>query len=398
MAFSLFSKKSQDRGDNRMAPPPMRTPAGVVRQAPECPPPSLEATDPFADDPLDLDFTLGLRSGAGLPAVEVAEVGDTLHPRVEDVVMRFANGDMAGTLAALEEACRCDEPGLPQEALWMMRFELYLQQDNRAAFEERSLDFAMRFGRSPPIWPADDEARVGGIPVDTSAFALSGALDIGIQGQLQPLLKAAHDTELLRVDVAGLESVDNAGCALLMRTIQRLRQLGRQVVVTAPEQLLRLVEQGLEAGKNAQRERWLLWLELLQQHGDEQRFEQVAVDYAVTFELSPPSWEPPPACSSLPLSVPASGATELAGELIGNSAAECIGAMQGRPDEGSTVNIDFSRVRRLDFVAASLLFNHLVKMSSEGTPLRLTQVSYLLAPLLQTVGIPQVATIELRRL
>lgn len=397
MAFSLFSKKSQDRGDNRMAPPPMRTPAGVVRQAPECPPPSLEATDPFADDPLSLDFTLGLRSGNGLPAVEVAEVSDTLHPRVEDVVMRFANGDMAGALAALEEACRCDEPGLPQEALWMMRFELYLQQDNRAAFEERSLDFAMRFGRSPPTWPADDECRACGTNADASAFVLSGALDLGIQAQLQPLLKAVDSAEVLRVDVSKVESVDNPGCALLIRTIQRLRQHGRQVMVTAPEQLLRLVEQGLEAGKGAQRERWLLWLELLQQHGDEQRFEQVAMDYAVTFELSPPSWEPPPAFASQPLSMPAPSA-ELAGELVGNAAAERIGAMQGKVDEGGTVNIDFASVRRLDFVAASLLFNRLVKMSNEGTPLRLTQVSYLLAPLLQTVGIPQVATIELRRL
>lgn len=397
MAFSLFSKK-QDRGDNKMAPPPMRTPAGVVRPAPERPPPAVEATDPFADDPLSLDFTLGLRSGNGLPAVEVAEVSETLHPRMEDVVMRYANGDTAGALEALEDACQCDEPGLPLEALWLMRFELYLQQDNRAAFEERSLDFAMRFGRSPPTWPADDEPRsCESVAVNSAeGFALHGALDLNAQTQLQPLLSACAE-ELLRLDVSRVQSVDNAGCALLMRTIQRLRRSGSQVVLSAPEHLLKLVEQGLEAGKRAQRERWLLWLELLQQNGDEQRFEQVAVDYAVTFELSPPSWEPPPAAASLPLQMPAV-TTELAGELVGNVAAERFSALEGKRDESGTVSIDFACVRRLDFIAASLLFNRLMKMSAEGIALRLTQVSYLIAPLLQTVGVPQVATIELRKL
>jgi hypothetical protein len=38
---------------------------------------------------------------------------------------------------------------------------------------------------------------------------------------------------------------------------------------------------------------WLLALELLQWSNDRAAFEDRAVDFAVTFELSPPSWEPP---------------------------------------------------------------------------------------------------------
>ncbi len=46
----------------------------------------------------------------------------------------------------------------------------------------------------------------------------------------------------------------------------------------------------LLAGEAAHEAAWRLLLELLQRHGTQERFEERAVDYAITFELSPPSW------------------------------------------------------------------------------------------------------------
>ena len=39
---------------------------------------------------------------------------------------------------------------------------------------------------------------------------------------------------------------------------------------------------------------WLLLLDLYQMLGLQNEFEEAAVDYAVTYEVSPPSWETPP--------------------------------------------------------------------------------------------------------
>ena len=50
------------------------------------------------------------------------------------------------------------------------------------------------------------------------------------------------------------------------------------------------VKKGRDGGEGA----WLLSLELLQWANAHAAFEDRAVEYAVTFELSPPSWEPPP--------------------------------------------------------------------------------------------------------
>ena len=49
------------------------------------------------------------------------------------------------------------------------------------------------------------------------------------------------------------------------------------------------VRRGREGGEGA----WLLALELLQWSHNQQAFDDRAVDYAVAFEMSPPSWEPP---------------------------------------------------------------------------------------------------------
>ena len=64
------------------------------------------------------------------------------------------------------------------------------------------------------------------------------------------------------------------------------------------------MKKGREAGEGA----WLLSLELLQWANAHAAFEDRAVEYAVTFELSPPSWEPPPAAAGRPTATAAAPA------------------------------------------------------------------------------------------
>jgi len=45
---------------------------------------------------------------------------------------------------------------------------------------------------------------------------------------------------------------------------------------------------------NSAPQAWLMLLDLYQHLGMRAEFEEAAVNYAVTFEISPPSWEPQP--------------------------------------------------------------------------------------------------------
>ena len=70
------------------------------------------------------------------------------------------------------------------------------------------------------------------------------------------------------------------------------------------------LKRGREAGEGA----WLLALEFLQWANDRSAFEDRAIEFAMAFELSPPSWEPPVA--------PASGEARAAPDDLEPAAAE----------------------------------------------------------------------------
>jgi hypothetical protein len=121
-----------------------------------------------------------------------------------------------------------------------------------------------------------------------------------------------------------VQDVDEDGARMLVRgtgqgPAQRTRCCDGQ------RQALRdLLTPRIMPGKAELPAQWLLYLETLQQLGDEAAFEEFAIQYAVTFEQSPPSWDarwvsaalvPPAAPAPQPKSAKAPVA--LLGEITG---------------------------------------------------------------------------------
>ena len=57
--------------------------------------------------------------------------------------------------------------------------------------------------------------------------------------------------------------------------------------------LRKALDQSVKQGKGAGEGYWILLLELLQWQNDHRAFEDRAIEFAIAFEVSPPSWEPP---------------------------------------------------------------------------------------------------------
>ena len=92
------------------------------------------------------------------------------------------------------------------------------------------------------------------------------------------------------------------------------------------EQALSALSRSLREGDlgNSAPQAWLMLLDLYQHLGMRAEFEEAAVDYAVTFEISPPSWEPQPGAEAGGSAVlrPVEAADQaliLSGELSGAS-------------------------------------------------------------------------------
>jgi anti-anti-sigma regulatory factor len=144
-------------------------------------------------------------------------------------------------------------------------------------------------------------------------------------------------------------------------------------------------------------------LELLQYAGDQARFENLAVDYAVTFEESPPSWErrgaPAPSPERPAPVVPTAqldpDGFAFEGELTG-AGNETLKRLAGFASGRNQLKIDCARLRRIDFVCAGTLFNILVTLQAQGKLVSFVNVNAMVAGLLRVMSVDQVAHVTLR--
>ena len=137
---------------------------------------------------------------------------------------------------------------------------------------------------------------------------------------------------------------------------------------------------------------WLLLLELLQRHGTQELFEERAVDYAVTFELSPPSWDTSSRVESSCPPRPAprrDDAHYLVGDLKTCRFEDLIPLLE-RHDP---LVLDFSSVRRMDFFSAGQLVNRLAPYKAAGHEIVIRSPNHLVAELMAVVGLNKQARI-----
>ena len=71
-----------------------------------------------------------------------------------------------------------------------------------------------------------------------------------------------------------------------------LRRAKIKLSLSGAVSLSNILEGQVTSGTRENQTLWLLLLEVLQFTDQQERFEELALEYAMTFEESPPSWEP----------------------------------------------------------------------------------------------------------
>ncbi len=347
------------------------------------------------------DMSIGLDDCADL--VEVQEVGAGIGAIYEEAAVLYANGNIREAEKLLETVLG-DESAAAGEGLWMMLLDLYQLTGQRERFESRVLDYATRFERSPPPY-VDLSAAQPRRKSDLAALVnLTGNLTIQAEAQFKQMFVIGQKSGALRVDLKRLRSVDDDGCRLILDLVAGLVRERARLFLLNGESLRAQLEGQLQVGVANRQSAWLLLLELLQHAGDHERFEQWALDYAITFEESPPSWEnkprPPAAVASASDAGDGPGKalddTVLEGELSGAN-NESIRRLAAVGASRKSVELDCSQLRRMDFVCTGTLFNVLSALQGQGTRVKLHNVNAMVGALLRVMGVDQVAQVNLRR-
>jgi anti-anti-sigma regulatory factor len=149
-------------------------------------------------------------------------------------------------------------------------------------------------------------------------------------------------------------------------------------------------------------------------------FDQVALDFCMVYELSPPSWEPPKCVcvhemvvtESTPdyqvsvfdapgqsvfglLSASDSAVAELDGEVVGDADESLAVLRDGIKGSGQLV-VSCSHLIRVDFAAAGSILNWVANLESLGCYVQFQDVSRLVAAFFNVIGINDHASVVLR--
>lgn len=314
----------------------------------------------------------------------------------------YAAGQELDAMRRLESAIKSGEDlGDAAVRAWGCLFELLQVLGRRPAFDALALTFARRFEKSPPAWSA--AAEDGNTAMETGGgrahVSLSGVLNVSVGEVLKQTMKLAATSTMVRMDVAKLTDADNNGATLLMRALAALKKANKELVFGSPEHLAEILAAKVVPGERSNESMWLLLLELYQQAFRQDAFEEAAVNYAVTFEVSPPSWEalpvrraePPPTTSPLPK---AEGFT-LHDQLLGAGVADFApleAALAGRDE----FDIDARKLVRIDATSAKALFEVLTRLHAAGKTLRIIGLSTIVAAYLETLGFEDVVALRAR--
>lgn len=354
--------------------------------------PQSELPDDYDLQSLDFTTTEDGNMVFGNQHMQISEVQQAMHPAAEQATMSFANGQDTEAVQVLEAAIAAG--GELPELLWRMLFDLYQFTNQRDAFEARGVDYAVIFEKSPPSWQAPDKQSAGshaGAPL----VSLSGTLTEASAGSIEQLRRLGERAKELRIDVARVRDVDEAGGNLLIATIQSCKQRKLPVYLVNAPALAALLEKKVQPGEARGESLWNLLLETYQQLGRHESFEELALNYAITFEKSPPSWEPKAVVTKEvappPSARPAPEA--LVGDVLGAS-QDAFAGLVAAAEESDTVLIDCSGLRRMDFVSAGTLLNLVGKWQIAGKPVRIIKPNALIEGLFTVLGIAAMATID----
>lgn len=338
-------------------------------------------------------------------------------PEFEDAAIFFANGDYRGaeaSLVGIRDLRTCDAGRI--EA-WKVLFDLYRAAGWYEPFDNAAIDYAVRFGQSAPLWFSLPElSGEAAAPDRTPSAAAAGAW------HARSLVTAASLAELQRgvapalLDWDAVQDIARDALAPLAALMARWADSGGDIVFHGAGHLGDLLRARTPSGeRGVEPAWWRLRLGLLRLQAQADEFELVALDYCVTYEVSPPAWQPPacrfraagdavpldglglaidllgapPASASVP---PAAEAVPgLAGHLVGDAASRLLALDEVLEHTGRAV--DCGRLARVDFTAAGSILNWAAAHEAEGHRVQFLQVQRLVAVFFNVIGINEHALI-----
>lgn len=332
---------------------------------------------------------------------------------IEETAILFANGLVEPAEAGLRAAIQSDQLGDASQRGWLMLFELLQQRGDKAGFDSLTIEYVLRFESSPPAWiDYRDEPQNAPIALDdgrtvtpSSApiILLPESLDEGVVKHLEQLKNYSLSYQSIALDASNVRSVDPVGAELLLRVINAFKRASHELLLQSADQLVTPLRAAVEAGRRDPSDAvWMLLLEVFRLLNRQHDFEETGIQYCITYEVSPPSWEPAPPNLKTRASAPQAAAPETIDALTWRGTLRGEGEPQfGRLMAASRVDkklvVDCTFLKRVEFATATGMLALVTRIRQNGASIEFRNVNYLIGALFSLLGVDAVAQIQLRR-
>ena len=360
---------------------------------------------------------------------------------LEEASISFANGDDVGAETILLEMLAPGGSRTSHTEVWMALFDLYRATDQQEKFEAAAIKFLQQFDRSAPQWfslPAmviDLAGPVAQTPVrsQTADWICSSSMGIQTVAALKAaLLKAPMPW---RLNWSNLKTIEANAAEPLSRVFATWAAQPVQLRFIGDVHFQQILRNATPSGDRAtSQDWWQLRMEALRVTHRPDEFELVALDFCVTYEVSPPAWEAARCeyksldsegmvvaghtiigdvyrdsiTSSLsafdgdtqtdPLSSHTSNVVslELSGQIEGDAVA-MLEQLEAKLVGADMMMISCAKLIRVDFSAAGTLLNWVSAREAENRVIQFSDVNRLVAAFFNLIGISAHAKVTTRR-
>jgi ABC-type transporter Mla MlaB component len=386
---------------------------------------------------MDLDFTDMSGTTEPEPALPMPQQSapapveevplSALETCLRDAALHHAEGEFTEAQRLLADMLR-DESLAPEaaETLTFALFDVYRCTGQQDRFDALAMDYASRVGRSPGEWFSLAEVAV---PIATDDTALESSFCelarettwqcpaiLDRQGLADCVSRNPVGTTQSFINWEAVQHIDNAIAPAFAAQLKTWCENPVELHWSGVSELLAAVEMCKVSGDVARDASWwLIHLDLLCIQQRAEAYEDMAMDYCIAFEVSPPSWQPAkcklvqesdfPILSEFASTSSSRGLEdsqaspthyaecELKGSVTGD-AQRAMRTLRAASGTIGQITVSCSRLARVDFNAASALLNWAASSDAKGCQVQFTHLPRLVLVFFEMLGMHKVASLS----
>ncbi len=323
-------------------------------------------------------------------------------PALEAAAVHFINHDLVQTERLLKDAVSQAGAGDNRQLARSVLLDFYRLTGRQADFEASRAAWEAESGSPPGItWgPLTEPAPVAVSEGDwPPAWVCPSQLDSRAVAALKAHLASPAAAHAL--DWSALSATNPETASQLLEVLEACAETPGLLCWAGHQHLRRRLQASTPSGRRENHAVWWkLRLAVLRLLGHQDEFDLTALDYCVTYGVTPPDWAVPRSTNELHDRWPPDGdvptqamALPLSGQLRGDPSA-VLATLEAQAGAGELLRIDCAGLQHVDLVAAGALLQWGKALQGRGRRAVLERLHRLLALSLHVVGVDE--TLQLR--